>query len=118
MSPGSLQWHCCAFQLGCCVTADLTQDQSFGVVLVSPLLGDKAKAWSVFGCRAQQHMEQTLDGLCVRVAHNHTFDGLWLRMANDFNRLQGKSAIRVSLHVIQLPCVGWCYAVSCRAFLC
>jgi len=45
-------------------------------------------------------MEQTLDGLCVRVAHNHTFDGLWLRMANDFNRLQGKSAIRVSAHVI------------------
>ncbi|DBA81006.1 TPA: hypothetical protein ACH3X2_007212 [Trebouxia sp. C0005] len=48
-----------------------------------------------FSRRAQQHMEQTLDGLCVRVAHNHTFDGLWLRMANDFNRLQGKSAIRI-----------------------
>ncbi|DBB05516.1 TPA: hypothetical protein ACH3X1_012469 [Trebouxia sp. C0004] len=48
-----------------------------------------------FSRRAQQHMEQTLDGLCVRVAHSHTFDGLWLRMANDFNRLQGKSAIRI-----------------------
>ncbi len=63
-------------------------------------------------------MEQTLDGLCVRVAHNHTFDGLWLRMANDFNRLQGKSAIRVSAHVTQLPCIAWCYVVSCRAVLC
>ena len=41
-------------------------------------------------------MEQTLDGLCVRVAHNHTFDGLWLRMANDFNRLLGRPAVRVS----------------------
>ena len=40
-------------------------------------------------------MEQTLDGLCVRVAHNHTFDGLWLRMANDFNRLLGKPGVRV-----------------------
>ncbi len=71
-----------------------------------------------FGCRAQQHMEQTLDGLCVRVAHNHTFDGLWLRMANEFNRLQSKAAIRVSAHVIQLPCIELCYAVSCRAVLC
>ena len=72
----------------------------------------------MFWCRAQQHMEQTLDGLCVRVAHNHTFDGLWLRMANDFNRLQGKSAIRVSAHVIHLPCSELCYAVSDRAVLC
>ncbi|DBB08139.1 TPA: hypothetical protein ACH3X3_008328 [Trebouxia sp. C0006] len=48
-----------------------------------------------FSRRAQQHMEQTLDGLCVRVAHNHTFDGLWHRMANDFNRLQDKPAIRI-----------------------
>lgn len=45
--------------------------------------------------RAQQHMEHTLDGLCVRVAHNHTFDGLWLRMANDFNRILGKSGVQV-----------------------
>ena len=43
-------------------------------------------------------MEQTLDGLCVRVVHNHTFDGLWLRMANDFNRLLGRPAVRVSAH--------------------
>ena len=63
-------------------------------------------------------MEQTLDGLCVRVAHNHTFDGLWLRMANDFNRLQGKSAIRVSAHVSQLSYLGLRYAVSCQAALC
>ena len=41
-------------------------------------------------------MEKTLDGLCVRVAHNHTFDGLWLSMANDFNRLLGKPAVAVT----------------------
>lgn len=46
-------------------------------------------------CRAQQHMEQTLDGMCVRVAHNHTFDGLWLRMANDFKARLGRPAVRV-----------------------
>ena len=48
MLPSPLQWHCWAFQFGCLVTADLTQDQSFGVVLVAPLLGNKAKAWFLF----------------------------------------------------------------------
>ena len=44
-------------------------------------------------------MEQTLDGLCVRVGHNYTFDGLWLMMANDFNRLLGRPAVRVSASI-------------------
>lgn len=68
-------------------------------------------------------MEQTLDGLCVRVAHNHTFDGLWLRMANDFNRLQDKPAIRVSaVHqpVLCSPmlCMLCCAELSCYMMCC
>ena len=91
-------------------------------------------------CRAQQHMEQTLDGMCVRVAHNHTFDGLWLRMANDFNARLGRPAVRVSVSTPHLSvlsaassCVKLCSAVLrcavlrravlgsavlCRAVLC
>jgi len=36
-------------QLACFVTADVTQGPIFGVALESPLLGDRAKAWSVLG---------------------------------------------------------------------
>ena len=53
-------------------------------------------------------MEKTLDGLCVRVAHNHTFDGLWLRMANDYNRLHGKAAVKVRLHAHPDVCAESC----------
>lgn len=42
-------WACvlwsCWVSLG--VTADVTQDCSFGVVLMSPLLKDRVKVWSV-----------------------------------------------------------------------
>lgn len=55
-------------------------------------------------------MEQTLDGLCVRVAHNHTFDGLWLRMANDFKRLLGRPAVRVGASA---PPCGLCLIHHC-----
>ena len=41
-------------------------------------------------------MKQTLDGMCVRVTHNHTFDGLWLKMANEFRRHLSKVLIKVS----------------------
>ena len=71
-------------------------------------------------CRAQQHMEQTLDGLCVRVAHNHTFDGLWLRMANEFNKLLGRPAVRVSASTPlgTTPNLAVYYSVLCCAVLC
>lgn len=80
-------------------------------------------------CRAQQHMEQTLDGMCVRVAHNHTFDGLWLRMANDFKARLGRPAVRVGapyspppppppISLYPLQSAMLCCTVLCCAELC
>ena len=40
-------WCCWVSSLKCFVTADVTQDCSFGVVLMSPLLKDRVKVWSV-----------------------------------------------------------------------